>query len=210
MLKKPNTWIWILIVVYAVGAAGLILPETRAYVQKVVWINVLLSFVVLFSFHKKWSKEFIWSSLLILFCGYLLEVLGVKTGYVFGYYNYGNTLGYSFWETPVLIGFIWLMCIYITRNIAELITKEPVLISITGAVLMVGLDYFLEPFAVRFGLWSWNSGFIPKHNYIGWFISAFVFHYLYLKSCKFALNKISAPLYFIQLAFFLILYLCFK
>ncbi len=84
--------------------------------QQLVWVNLLLTLILLMSFHKKWTKEFIFSALLVAFSGFLIEVLGVRTGYIFGYYQYGPSLGYALWDTPLMMMANWLIIIYITRQ----------------------------------------------------------------------------------------------
>lgn len=198
---------WILAVVYLVGVVGFILPQTSGLMQKLIWVNILFSMVVLFSFHKKWTKEFVFAALLIGISGFLIEVIGVKTGLIFGYYQYGYTLGYLLWDTPLMMMVTWLTTVYTSRQIAEMIAKDPFFISVLASALMVLLDFFIEPFAIRYGMWAWNSGYVPIHNYIGWFLCGLILQYLFIKAVKFPTNKLSLPVYLIQLAFFIALFL---
>jgi putative membrane protein len=101
----------------------------------------------------------------------------------------------------------WLTTIYITRQVAEMVSKDIVMTSLIAAVLMVLLDYFLEPFAIRYGMWLWNSGAVPLQNYIAWLVAGFFLQYLFIKGIKFPTNKLSLPVYLIQLAFFVTLFL---
>ena len=101
----------------------------------------------------------------------------------------------------------WVTTIYTTRQVAEMISKEPFLTSIIAALLMVFLDFFIEPFAIRHQLWAWNSIDVPMHNYIGWFVSGLIIQYCFIKSVKFSTNKLSLPVYLIQLGFFIALFL---
>lgn len=204
---KPLTAGWMLVFIYAFGLAGLIVPQTKPIFQKLIWGNLLLTAIILFCYHKKWTREFGLAILLVALCGYLIEVIGVRTGYIFGYYQYGPSLGYMIWDTPLMMGLNWAVTIYITRHIAEMIAKDHFLISVLGASLMILLDYFLEPFAINNAMWMWNSRVVPLHNYIGWFVCGIVIHYLFLKAIKYPPNKLALPLYLIQLGFFIGLYL---
>ena len=38
---------------------------------------------------------------MIVLIGFVIEVIGVKTGYVFGSYSYGDSLGFKILEVPV-------------------------------------------------------------------------------------------------------------
>lgn len=204
---KPITAGWILVIVYIVGVVGFSLPQTRKLMPSLVWVNLLFTAVILLSYHKKWSREIVLALFLIGACGFLLEVIGVKTGRVFGYYQYGPTLGFAFWDTPLMMFVNWLTTIYITRQVAEMVSKDIVMTSLLAAILMVLLDYFLEPFAIKYGLWIWNSGEVPLQNYIAWLVAGFFLQYLFIRGVKFSPNKLSLPVYLIQLAFFVTLFL---
>jgi len=204
---KPISAGWILTVVYIVGIVGFSLPQTKKLMPQLVWINLLFTAIVLLSYHKKWGKESVLALFMIGACGFMIEVIGVKTGRVFGYYQYGPTLGYALWDTPLMMFVNWLTTLYVTRQIAEMISKDIVMTSAVAAALMVLLDYFLEPFAIRYGLWLWNSGAVPLQNYIAWFVIGFFLQYIYIKSIKFPSNKLSLPVYLIQLGFFIALFL---
>lgn len=204
---KPLTAGWILAIVYLVGFFGFKFQETKGIMNQLIWVNLLFTLIVLLVYHKKWNGAFVFSSILIGVCGYFLEVVGVKTGYIFGNYQYGNALGFKYWDTPIMMFVNWLTTVYITRQIAEQVTKDPMLHSFIAALLMVLLDYFIEPFAIHTNMWTWQNGVIPFQNYIGWFVSGFIFQYVYLKSVKFPVNKLSLAIYLIQLSFFIALYL---
>lgn len=198
---------WILAIVYLVGVVGFVLPQTSNLMQQLIWVNLLFTLLVLLVFHKKWTREFILSMFLIGISGFLLEVVGVKTGLIFGYYQYGTVLGYAFWDTPLMMMATWFTTVYITRQIAEMIAKDAFLVAVLAAALMVLLDYFIEPFAIRHGMWAWNSVEVPLQNYIGWFVAGLIMQYLFIRSVKMPANKLSLPVYLIQLAFFIGLYL---
>ncbi len=204
---KPITAGWILVIVYIVGVIGFSLPQTKKLMPSLVWVNLLFTAVILLSYHKKWSREIVLALFLIGACGFLLEVIGVKTGRIFGYYQYGPTLGFALWDTPLMMFVNWLTTIYITRQVAEMVSKDIVMTSLLAAVLMVLLDYFLEPFAMKYGLWIWNSGEVPMQNYVAWLVAGFFLQYLFIRGVKFSPNKLSLPVYLIQLAFFVTLFL---
>lgn len=212
MAKKisPLAAGWLLFIFYAVGFAGFLFPQTRELMRSLIWVTLLLTLLVLLAYHKKWNREFALALLLTGLSGYLIEVAGVKTGLIFGHYRYGPTLGFSFWETPLMMTVTWASTLYICRQIAETVAKDPLLVSILASALMVLLDFFIEPFAIANQMWVWNNGVVPVHNYIGWFVCGILLQYMYIRSVKFPLNKLSLPLYLIQLGFFAGLYLLSK
>ena len=194
-------------IVYLVGVAGFVLPQTSGLMQQLIWVNLLFTLLVLLVFHKKWSREFVLAMIIIGISGFLLEVVGVKTGLIFGYYQYGTVLGYALWDTPIMMMATWFTTVYITRQIAEMMAKDAFLVAVLASAMMVLLDYFIEPFAIRHGMWAWNSVDVPLHNYIGWFVSGLILQYIFIRSIKMPTNKLSLPVYLIQLAFFISLYL---
>lgn len=204
---KPLTAGWLLFIIYVVGVAGFLIPQTSKLMPGLIWVNLLFTCILLYSFHKKWSREFVFAAFLVGGAGFLVEVIGVKTGWIFGYYQYGPSLGYAIWDTPLMMFVNWLTTVYITRQIAEMISKDIVITSAIAAALMVLLDYFIEPFAMNYGMWMWNSGRVPLQNYIAWFVVGFILQYLFIKAIKFPTNKLSLPVYLIQLGFFMALFI---
>lgn len=204
---KPMTAGWIVAAVYIFGLLALVFPDTRSVARQLIWPVILFTFIILLCFHKKWNKEFVFSVFLIAFTGFLIEVVGIKTGYVFGYYRYEPVMGYKLWETPLILMAYWFIVIYVTRQVAEMIARDTFLVSVLASGLLLLLDYFMEPFAMKFGLRTWNEGRIPMHNYIGWFVSSIIVQYIYCKSIKMPANKLSLVVYLVMLGFFIGLYL---
>lgn len=197
---------WLLFIFYGVGIGGFVYPGTVQLMEQLIWVTLILTMLVLLIYHRKWNREFVTGFILTGFSGFLLEVLGVRTGLIFGNYRYGETLGYQVWETPLMMAVTWATTLYITRNTAQKIAKDPLLVSILASLLMVLLDFFIEPFAIRHGMWSWSGNNVPLHNYIGWFVSGILIQYIYIKTVKIPENKLSLAVYLIQLAFFTGLY----
>ena len=193
--------------IYLLCIPAFMFGQSHLLARRFFWVVLLLSFIVLLCFHKKWNREFVLAMLLIGTSGFLLEVLAVKTGYVYGYFLFGPTLGYSLWETPLMLAVLWAAYIYTGRQVAAMIATDTFVVSLVSAALITLLVFFMEPFAVREGMWSWNGLAIPKHKYIGVFISALVFQYVFSKSVKLPPNKLALPVYLVQLGFFVAMFL---
>ena len=67
---------------------------------------------------------------------------------------------------------------------------------------MVGLDYLIEPVAIKLDFWFWKEGLIPAQNYVAWFIVAFILLLLYHIWIKQNQNRIAIILFSIQVVFF--------
>lgn len=107
---------------------------------------------------------------------FIIEVIGVKTGAIFGVYQYGQTFDWKILDVPVVIGLNWVMvslgAIILWQK--QLPAKSPALLLPTLVGLTAVLfDWFLETVAVRLNYWTWQDGSVPLQNYIAWFWIAF-------------------------------------
>jgi putative membrane protein len=131
--------------------------------------------------------------------------VGVKTGLIFGEYNYGLTLGIKLFEVPLIIGFNWVFVILGSISISRLMTSNLFLSAIISAFISLMFDLILEPIAVKLDYWTWAEGIIPLQNYLAWFvialISALGFSFLKVK----VISKISLHYLLVQFVFFIIL-----
>ena len=115
----------------------------------------------------------------------LLEIIGSKTGYVFGgkyHYNSDNTPGFILFGIPVLIPIAWFGIIYMSINFCNYITnvRFPFEDSINyffiilTAIFVMLLDLVLDPLAVDEKRWNWElPGIyygIPILNFFGWLL----------------------------------------
>lgn len=202
---KPLIAKRLLTIIYIVGIVGFLFEQTQSLMQSLTAGTILFSAIFLLFYHNDWSLGFLASAMLVAASGFFIEYIGIETGLVFGRYTYGNTLGLKILDVPLLIGFNWFVLVYCSRNIAQVITKNKWFQIILGSLLMTIYDYSLEPFAQKYDLWSWNSGIIPIHNFIGWFLVSIVIHTVYTNSKKQNPNPIATFLFIVQFLFFAII-----
>ncbi|TXK51312.1 carotenoid biosynthesis protein [Pontibacter qinzhouensis] len=197
----------VLVIFHAVGFWGLGLSGRPEYFQSLTPLNLLLTNVLLFSFHKGYTSRFLVFAFLVFAAGFLAEVLGVHTGFIFGNYSYGSTLGTKLWEVPLLIGVNWLMLVYATGTMVHKLPLHWFLKAITGAMLLVLLDYFLEPVAITYDFWSWHEQVIPLSNFRDWFGLSLLLQVLFQKFNFYKKNPVAPYVYLVQLLFFIALYI---
>lgn len=85
------------------------------------------------------------------------------------------------------------------RNIS---VWKSVFITVTGSLLMVFYDLFLEPAAMRLDMWSWEGNSIPFGNYAAWFFFSVLFHILVRITGEEKINDRALPLLAVQVGFF--------
>ena len=208
---KVKYSIWFLILFYAVGITGFVVPQTHSFFKTLTPFALLLSAVFLALFHQpKYNFKTIVVFSTIFIVSFLSELIGVQTGLIFGEYNYVSSLGLEIRGTPLIIGLNWLVLVYCPEIIADKITKNTVLNLLLGPSLMVGYDLVLERVAPKLGMWTWTGDVIPIQNYIAWFVFALLFHALIkLTKVEFK-NPIAVAVFIIQFMFFVTLVAFFR
>lgn len=120
---------------------------------------------------------------------YVLEEIGVHTGIIYGRYYFTALMGPKLDVIPIAVFCGWVSLIYMAWIVTNLLVEgsptpikhTPSLIvfrAIVGALVVTTFDLNADPFAVENGWWVWLDGGayygVPIHNYVGWFIVAFV------------------------------------
>jgi uncharacterized membrane protein len=108
--------------------------------------------------------------------GFLVEALGVATGFPFGSYVYSGALGPQLLGVPLIIPLAWTWMAWPAwlaagRLCAPLIGRIPI-----AAFGLAAWDLFLDPQMVAEGYWRWLDPApalpglpgIPVSNYLGW------------------------------------------
>lgn len=199
---KKNIPLFIICVFHLVGFVGFIINPV--YFKSLSPVNLLLSagLIILMSNQTKW--QFYGSLILVAALGFFVEVLGVKTEFIFGSYFYGNSLGYKLFSVPLLIGINWSILLYCTAQLSKF--KNSFVNALFGAFLMVILDFFIEQNAAKFDFWYWKNSIIPFQNYVAWFLISFLLNLLVQKYLAQKPNFTAKVFYFVQLIFFAALY----
>ncbi len=206
MQTVENRFIAVIGIIYLVGILGFMVPALNPIFISLTPYNIIGSFIVAWIFHKKWELSHISTLLLIGIMGFFVELLGVKTGLIFGNYHYGATFGPKWQSVPYLIGLNWAAMVFYSSSFLAPRIKNTVIRSLAGGALMTLYDFFLEPVAMRYDFWHWKNGIVPLQNYAAWFVFASLFHFLLNAVTKPIKNRTAATLFFIQGGFFIVLY----
>jgi uncharacterized membrane protein len=212
----------LLTLMYLAGIIGLLLPITQPFFKSLSPLNLWFSLALLLSFHRDFNKSFITIAVIIFLSSLMIEMLGVHTGVIFGKYWYGQTLGTQVLNVPLVIGANWLLLIYCssitTQMLIQTITKklpakfqsvQLLFSAFCSALMMVMLDFLIEPVAIRLDFWYWQNEQIPNQNYLMWFLLSFFLSYIFFKGKFLKNNPLAFLLLVLQFSFFLIINLFF-
>lgn len=202
--SKVNISIVVLFIFHIVGVIGL----SSAYQELFLMLtpfNLLLSLGLYVWANNDFSSQFFKLMFVLFAVGYLVEVIGVNTGVLFGEYTYGKTLGLKLLDTPLIIGINWILLSLSTFSVSSYFLKNKLPTILLASVLMVLMDILIEPIAISLDFWSWAEGDIPLQNYIMWFIVSLIMGVL-INFCKPKLDyRISFGLLLSQIIFFTLL-----
>lgn len=207
MKKSSKIAIVVLCILYFVGIVGFLNPTLRELVLPLTPVNLLLTLLVPLFFQKDLNAKLVIVLAVVAVLGFSAEVVGVATGKVFGVYQYGKTLGLKYLAVPLIIGINWASLVYSSSSLVSKFKIGLVAKALIAALLMTGLDYLMEPIAIKYDFWHWTNGTIPFQNYLAWFLIAFVLLLFFNKFIKLKNNMVAIWAMVLQFLFFGILQL---
>jgi uncharacterized membrane protein len=187
---------------YLVGLLGFMVPFTKTLFVQITSFALLLHSYLLAVYHSNYTFKDTFVFVLIFLLGYFIEVIGVKTGYIFGNYTYGNALGVKFLETPLMIGVNWLFLTYTATAITVGLKFNKWISLFVAPLFMLVYDIVLEQVAPKMNMWMWLNSEVPVRNYIAWYVIGFCF-VLLLKVFKIETKNPLATILFISQFVFL-------
>ena len=197
MNKIRKYFIPLLVIFHLIGLALFIFAPSFV---KLTYINISLCGLLVFLDRSIALKGLI-AALIVVTGGFIVELIGVQSGLLFGNYTYGSALGPKFMEVPLIIGVNWLVIVLASIGIIGTLKLGAEIAAVIAGGLSTAMDYLIEPVAIRYDFWNWNGGIVPIWNYVCWFIFCTIFAYICLKWWGNS-NKTGAGLYVIWLLFF--------
>tara|TARA_B100001093_G_C26856201_1_gene1027518 strand:+ start:4173 stop:4796 length:624 start_codon:yes stop_codon:yes gene_type:complete len=171
MLTKKSLYfdIGLIAIIHIAGIIGIrLIPELFL---KTSFVSIVVP-LGLYLFRIKLDRKSWLIILLVYVITFFSEWIGVRFGWLFGSYKYGESLGLKLDGVPILMGFNWLLLALVSRQISMRILKNKWLIILLSALLMVFIDFIIEPLCEKLDFWAWENSLIPWSNYRDWFLIA--------------------------------------
>ena len=175
---KVNIIIILLFILHLVGGVALSMDSVKPIFLALTPFNLALTFGLLIWANDDFSFNFFKIISVLFLIGFLVEVLGVYSGLLFGEYHYGKTLGFQFLEVPLIIGVNWVMLVLSSFAVSSYFVSNSILKVVLSSIIMVFLDLMIEPVAIRLDFWYWQAEVIPLQNYLMWFIVALLMNWI--------------------------------
>jgi len=206
MLKTYKSYLlYFLILVYFSGSIGFIVNPP--FFSPFTPYTLLLTCSVFLIHSPLADKKFLFAFFSIAFLGFIIEVIGVKTGLVFGKYSYGDGLGFKLLDVPLIISINWAMLIFAGIRIVSSIFTNKIKILIVAALLVTVVDLLIEQVAPKLDFWQFDGGLPGLHNYLGWIGVAFFTSYFFYPTIIKGNRSVSLIILILQIIFFTSLYL---
>ena len=202
-LKKYS--LYFLILVYFSGAIGFVINPS--FFNPFTPVTLVFTCFVFLIHQKIFDSKYLLSFFAVAVIGFVSEVIGVKTGFIFGNYYYGNALGYKLMGVPLVISLNWALLVNLGILIAAYFSENRIIISLISAALITSVDFLIEQVASKMDFWIFSGNIAGLHNYIGWFVISFLAALLLQKELVKGNKKIALTILCLQVFFFGLIYI---
>lgn len=197
---KNIYFLYFLILVYVSGSIGFVVNPN--FFSPFTPYTLLFTCFVFLLHQPIENYSFIKSFIIIAVFGYIIEVVGVKTGLIFGQYEYGNSLGFKFLEVPLIISCNWALLITAGIITVNRFVNNKFLVLGLASVLVTAIDLIIEQVAFKLDFWKFDQNLAGLQNYIGWFCVAFLLPYFFYDIIIKGNRTVSGIVLILQIVFF--------
>ena len=206
MIKTYKSYLlYFLMLVYVSGSIGFVVNPP--FFSPFTPYTLLLTCFVFLIHSPVAVKKFIFAFFSVAFLGFIIEVIGVKTGLIFGEYSYGNGLGIKLLEVPLIISINWAMLIFAGITTVSRIFANKITVLIVASLLVTGIDLLIEQVAPKLDFWEFEGGLPGLHNYLGWIGVAFFISYFFYPTIIKGNRTVSLIILILQIIFFTSLFI---
>src|SRR6266511_1520101 len=192
---QMNILSWILVAVFTVVTlVWRLLPDALPPLVAIALITLLplVFFLVHGSVNYRFRDVLVFAALALVISN-IFENMSILTGFPFGHYYYTDGLGPKLFLVPILIGPAYLGTGYLSWMLARVILgameqrlpgNSIFTIPLLASFIMVSWDLSFDPTASTINhSWIWQQGGnyfgVPFSNFMGWFLTVFVFFQLF-------------------------------
>ncbi len=204
--RKTPIGIFLIWLLHLSGLIGILSGQADWFVPKTPLNLMLMALLFIWIFPLDTIRK---TALFAFICvaGISAEWIGVHTGWLFGTYQYGENLGPKLDGIPYLIGVNWALLSFCSGCVSRNLPVPAGARILVGALLLIGLDFFMEGVAPVLDFWTFEGGMPTLWNYICWFVLAVLFLWGYEKLGIKGNKQFSLHLLGAQFVFFMSLYL---
>lgn len=206
-IDKVHYFRVLIVVMHVAGIIGILYPPTAQLFIRLTPFNLITSLILTVHFQQNKNRSFWIYGIFAYTIGFLVEVIGVNTGFIFGEYEYGKVLGAKVYNTPILIGANWLIMLLCIGSIINRVNLNTVGKILAASLAMVLMDVIIEPVAIKLKYWTWSDIDVPLVNYVGWFVTSIILFTGYFNLNFDRKNLVATTVLISQLGFFIALYL---
>lgn len=198
-------FLYFLILVYVSGSIGFVVNPS--FFSPFTPYTLLLTCFVFLIHSPLEDKKFMFAFFSIAFCGFIIEIIGVKTGLIFGKYAYGNALGYKLFNVPLIISINWAMLICSGIIVVSRIFTNKIIVLVAAAILVTGIDLLIEQVAPKLDFWQFEGRLPGLQNYLSWIGVAFFSSYFFYPTIIKGKFTVSLTILILQIIFFASLFI---
>ncbi len=193
--RQIDTLSWIIVALFTVVTlVWRLLPGALPPLMAIALIT-LLPFVFVFvhgSVNYRFRDMLVFAAITLVVSN-IFENMSILTGFPFGHYYYTEGLGPKLFLVPILIGPAYLGTGYLSWTLARVIlgateqrlpSNSIFTVPLLASFIMVSWDLSFDPTASTINHnWIWQQGGnyfgVPFSNFMGWFLTVFVFFQLF-------------------------------
>ena len=197
--------LWFLVLVYVCDTFGFAFKPD--FFRPFTPLTLLLTSFVFLIHQPLKNTNYLLVFFMLALVGFSAEVVGVKTGWIFGEYVYGNVLGLKVMQVPLLISLNWALLIAAGVLLSTYVSKKRVFGSFIAAGIITGIDFLMEQVCGTMDFWYFKQGLAGIHNYLAWFVISFFCSFFFFKTLSRGNKPVAFLIISLQFFFFGITYL---
>ena len=175
-------------------------------------IILVITLITITYFKENKNRYLLTYFIITLFSCFIIELAGSGTGFPTGYFSYGNILKPSLYGIPLALPIAYFGTILTSTALVQHIDfywkQNDIIKSLLIGLLVLIFDIYMEPAAMKLGVWYWQGNKVALQNYITWYILSSILGFLglRLRVLSVKLPIIFLNIYIAEVLFFVSMY----